>query len=64
MKAHVINIYSNERRIRYVETNLKTKAIKLYPWAQHVLRMKNGFWCFEDVRDYNAAKEDLINGVN
>lgn len=56
-----VNIYSNQRRIRYVETNLRTKVIKLYPWAQYILRIKSGFWCFEDIKDFNAAKEELIN---
>lgn len=56
-----LNIYSNERRIRYVETNLRTRAIKLYPWAQYLLRVVGGFWCYEDIRDFNAAKEEIIN---
>lgn len=59
-----IDIYSNERRIRYVETNLRTKVIKLYPWAQYILRIPGGFWCYEDINDFNAAKEEMLNERN
>lgn len=57
-----IDIYSNERRIRYVETNLRTRVIKLYPWAQYILRTLNGFWCFEDEKDFLAARDSVIEG--
>jgi len=58
-----IDIYSNHRRIRYVETNLRTRVIKLYPWAQYILRIKQGFWCFEDYQDFVAARKDIVNGL-
>ena len=57
-----INIYSNQRRIRYVETNLRTRVIKLYPWAQYILRTTYGFWAFEEYQDFINAREDIING--
>lgn len=60
---NVIDIYSNQRRIRYVETNLRTRVIKLYPWAQYVLRVMGGFWAFEDYQDFETAREDIINGI-
>lgn len=58
----VWDIYANYRRIRYVETNLRTKVIKLYPWAQYLLRVTEGFWAFEDYQDFLTAREEVING--
>ena len=44
-------------RVRYIKTNMRTNALKMYPWAQHTLAMDGGFYCFEFKQDLEAYKE-------
>jgi hypothetical protein len=54
-------------RIRFVKTNMRTNALKLYPWAQHTLQMDGGFYCFECKEDQLEYKEKMkweLSSVN
>jgi hypothetical protein len=41
-------------RKQYVQTNSRTRAIKLCPWAGYLAKAAEGYWCFESYDDYRV----------
>jgi hypothetical protein len=48
------------RRKAFVESPMRTDAIKKCPWAQYLVKNTHGWWCFENRQDYLRHKLDDI----
>jgi hypothetical protein len=46
-------------RQQYVQTNNRKKAIKLCPWAEYVIKVEDGYHCFESYNDYKTWKNQI-----
>lgn len=55
----VLMNHKSKGRIRFVKTNMRTNALKLYSWAQFTLAMDGGYYCFECKEDQEAYKEKM-----
>lgn len=47
----------NKGRVRFIKTQMRTNALKMYPWAQYTLKLDGGYYCFELLEDLEAYKE-------
>lgn len=43
-------------RQKFIQTNKKTDAIKECPWACKVIKVQDGYMCFESPDDYKIWK--------
>jgi hypothetical protein len=50
-------------RKAYVEGLHRTRAIKLLPWANYLLKMASGYWCFESYENYINFKNNVKDNV-
>lgn len=46
-------------RKAYVEGLDRTQAIKRLPWANYLLKLKEGFQCFESYEDFIQFKNNV-----
>ena len=64
MKTDYLNVNKLPRpggRIAYANAVNRTQAIKLCPWANYFLKVKEGFKCFENRESFIKAKSENNN---
>lgn len=65
MKTEYLDVNKpKSTRKAFVQTPSRTEAIKICPWAQYLVKVEEGFKCFEDREEYIEFKEELKDERN